>query len=75
MDHLTMVDGDNVNNVLIVPEYNQGPDDAATRQRIRSGGDLLPEEREKIQKMLLSLDADRHSTSAPADLTPGVCAG
>lgn len=75
MDHLTMMDGDNVNNVLIVPEHNQSPDDAAIRQRIRGGGDLLPEEREKIQKILLSLDADRHSTSAPADLTPGVCAG
>jgi len=67
---MTIQDGDNVNNMLIVPEKNLGHDVASARERIRSGGDLTKEERETIQDVLMALSVDRQSTSAPADLSP-----
>lgn len=70
MDHMTMVDGNNVNNLLIVPDADLSREETEARQRIRNGGDLTADERAKIQDILLSLTADGSSTSAPADLNP-----
>lgn len=70
MDHMTMVDGSNVNNLLIVPDAELSREETEARQRIRSGGDLTADERSKIQDILLNLTADGASTSAPADLNP-----
>jgi hypothetical protein len=67
---MTTLDGDNVNNVLIVPDAELSPEDAQARHRIRQGGDLTDSEREKIQKILLSMPVNKHSTSAPANLSP-----
>lgn len=74
MDHMTIVDGSNVNNVLIVPDAELSREETEARQRIRSGGDLTEDERAKIQDILLSLTVDGASTSAPADLNP-LCDG
>ena len=70
LDHLTTVDGDNVNNLLIVPDADLGPEASRARNRIRHGGDLTAEERDKIMQMLLQMPVDKHTTSAPADLRP-----
>ena len=66
MDHLTMVDGGNLNNYIIVPDADLGPEAAEARKRIRSpGGDLTKEEAEIIKAKLYSMVVDTHSTSAP----------
>lgn len=67
---MTTQDGDNINNMLIVPDAELGPMETQARHRIRSGGDLTDDEREKIQKILLDMPVDKHSTSAPANLEP-----
>ena len=67
---MTTVDGDNVNNLLIVPDADLGPEASRARDRIRQGGDLTTEERDKILQMLLQMPVDKHTTSAPADLRP-----
>ena len=72
LDHMTMVDGDNVNNMLLVPDAELGPDAAAARHRIRTGGDLTDDERARICEMLLKMNVNPYSTSAPADLSPGL---
>ena len=70
MDHQSIVDGDNVNNKLVVPDADLGPAAAAARHRIRTGGDLTDDERARICEMLLQMDANPYSTSAPANLNP-----
>jgi len=70
MDHQSIVDGDNVNNSLLVPDADLGPAAAAARHRIRTGGDLTDDERARICEMLLQMDVNPYSTSAPADLNP-----
>ena len=69
-DHMTMVDGDNVNNMLLVPDADFGPEVAAARHRIRRGGDLTDDERTRVCDMLLSMEVNKYSTSAPANLSP-----
>ena len=69
LDHLTMVDGDNLNNYIIVPDADMGKEAAAARRRIRSAdGDLTGDERETIRKALAEMRVDGDSCSAPADL-------
>jgi Glycogen recognition site of AMP-activated protein kinase/Dual specificity phosphatase, catalytic domain len=66
MDHLTMVDGDNLNNYIIVPDEDLGEEVAAARRRLRApGGDLTAEEAEIIKNKLKKMKVDDHSTSAP----------
>lgn len=67
---MTIQDGDNVNNVLIVPDAELSPEDTQARHRIRNGGDLTDDEREKITNILLSMPVNKHSTAAPANLDP-----
>lgn len=67
---MTIRDGENVNNMLIVPDADLGPEDTKARHRIRNGGDLTDEERRKIQDILLHMPVNKHSTSAPANLEP-----
>lgn len=70
MDHMTTIDGENVNNMLIVPDAELGAEAAAARHRIRNGGDLTDDERAQIRKILMKMDANPYSTSAPANLQP-----
>jgi protein-tyrosine phosphatase len=70
MDHMTTFDGENVNNMLLVPDAELGAEAAAARHRIRNGGDLTDDERAKIRSMLVNMDANPYSTSAPANLQP-----
>ena len=70
MDHMTTFDGENVNNMLLVPDAERGAEAAAARHRIRDGGDLTDDERAKIRSMLVKMDANPYSTSAPANLQP-----
>ena len=70
MDHMTTIDGDNVNNMLVVPDANLGARAAAARHRIRDGGDLTDDERAQIREILMNMDANPYSTSAPANLKP-----
>jgi len=67
-DHLTTVDGDNVNNLIVVPDEDLGPEVAAARARIRApGGELTQGEYEAIRAKLGAMRVDDHSTSAPTE--------
>ena len=69
VDHLTLVDGENLNNYLIVPDEEMGAEVAAARRRIRSpGGDLTDEEAGIIREKLAGMQVDAHSTSAPTGI-------
>lgn len=72
-DHLTRKDGDNINNIIIVPEHNLGPEVQEGRERLRHGGDLRDTERQHLIRILTSMRPSKSSTSAPADLSPGSC--
>lgn len=66
LDHLTMVDGDNLNNYLVVPDAEAGAEVAAARARLRApGGDLTPEEAATIRAKLAVMQVDPLSCSAP----------
>jgi len=67
---MTTQDGDNVNNMLIVPDAELSLEDTQARHRIRNGGDLTDDERERIKKILVNMPVNKHSTSAPANLHP-----
>lgn len=69
MDHMTMIDGDNLNNYIIVPDEDLGPEVAAARRRLRApGGDLTSEEALRIKSKLEEMVVDAHSTSAPTGI-------
>lgn len=70
LDHITVIDGGNLNNLLVVPDEDLGPEVAAARARIRSpDGDLTPEERLEIQAKLRGMtDIIGEEYSAPCDL-------
>lgn len=66
MDHQTMIDGDNLNNYIVVPDAEAGPEVAAARARLRApGGDLTPDEAVTIRAKLAAMQVDPHSCSAP----------
>lgn len=70
VDHMTCIDGDNLNNKLVVPDADLGPDVAVSRARLRSpDGDLTPTEREKLVEILRGMtDVVGEDSSAPCDL-------
>jgi len=66
MDHSTILDGDNLNNYIVVPDVDLGPEVSAARARIRAPGGLLrDDELSIIRKRLEGMDVDGKSTSAP----------
>jgi hypothetical protein len=72
MDHMTVVDGGNLNNLLIVPDPDLGPEAEAARARIRApGGELTSEEKNRIKNALKDMkDVDGESFSAPCEGGP-----
>lgn len=66
LDHPTILDGSNLNNLLVVPDPDCGPEVAAARARVRSeGGALTPGEAAAIREKLAALEAGADDTSAP----------
>ena len=62
---LTMEDGGNLNNYLVVPDVDLGAKVAAARERIRgAGGDLTEEEAATIKGKLAAMVVEE-LTSAP----------
>lgn len=70
MDHMTTIDGDNVNNMLVVPDAELGAEAAHARHRIRTGGDLTDQERARVRDILMRMNTNPYTTSAPANLQP-----
>ena len=65
-NHLTVLDGDNRNNCIRVPDADLGPEAAAARARIRApGGELTAAEYETIRQKLGEIEADGESCTAP----------
>lgn len=53
MDHCLYLDGDNINNYIVVPDKAMGAEVSRARDRIRSPeGRLTPEEHRIIQEIL-----------------------
>lgn len=66
MDHLLKMNGDNLNNFLVVPEDDLGEEVYEARNRLRSAnGDLKPQERKIILDKLKAMVVDGNSESAP----------
>lgn len=66
MDHLLKMNGDNLNNFLVVPEDDLGEEVYEARNRLRSAnGDLKPQERKIILDKLKEMVVDGNSESAP----------
>lgn len=65
VDHMTMLDGDNVNNFVLVQEPDKGPEVAAARQRLRSGGNFTEQEAQALKAALAELQVAEDQPSAP----------
>lgn len=65
-DHMTIMDGENLNNYIIVPDEDLGEEVAQARQRIRSpGGELTQDEYTIIRRKLSEIKVDGKSENAP----------
>jgi hypothetical protein len=66
MDHPTVLDGGNLNNVVRVADPDLGPEVAAARRRLRAQGGLLtPGEAEAVRAKLAAMEAGDDEPCAP----------